>query len=64
MTETKPSRGTIIDVCLQETDFATACAKLNVSRGWLTQKLAMIESEGGYRRRSNCPILVSDASIA
>ena len=64
MTEPKPSREDIIDVCLQETDFETACAKLNVSRGWLTRKLAMIEAAGGYRRRRNCPILVSDASIA
>ena len=64
MDEPKPSREAIIDVCLQETDFETACAKLNVSRGWLTRKLAMIEASGGYRRRRNCPILVSDASIA
>ena len=61
MAEPKPSRGTIIDVCMQETDFETACAKLNVSRGWLTRKLAMIEAEGGYRRRTNCPLLIRDA---
>lgn len=61
MAGTKPSKGEIIEVCLQETDFATACAKLNVSRNWLTQKLAVIEAEGGYRRRRNCPILVRDA---
>ena len=59
----KPDDETVIAVCLQETDFETACAKLNVSRGWLTRKLAIIEAEGGYRRRRNCPILVSDASI-
>ena len=64
MTGMKPSRENIIDVCLQETDFATACAKLNVSRGWLTQKLAEIEAAGGYRRRRSCPILVRDGSIA
>ena len=64
MAEPKPSRGAIIDVCLHETDFETACAKLNVSRGWLTRKLAVIEAAGGYRRRRNCPILVRDVSIA
>ena len=61
MTGMKPSRGTIIAVCSQETDFATACAKLNVSRNWLTLKLAEIEAAGGYSRRRNCPILVRDA---
>lgn len=61
MTETKPSKEDIIEVCLHETDFATACAKLGVGRNWLTQKLAALEVEGGYRRRRNCPLLIRDA---
>ena len=61
MTETKPSKGDIIEVCLHETDFATACAKLNVGRDWLTLQLAQIELIGGYHRRSNSPILMRDA---
>jgi hypothetical protein len=61
MSMTKPDDETVITVCLNETDFATACAKLNVSRGWLTRKLAQIELNGGYHRRSNSPILIRDA---
>lgn len=57
----KPDDKTVIAVCLQETDFSTACAKLNVGRSWLTQKLASLEVAGGYRRRISCPILVRDA---
>lgn len=61
MSRTKPDDETVITVCLQETDFTTACAKLGVGRSWLTQKLAALEVEGGYRRRRNCPLLIRDA---
>ena len=61
MTGTKPDDRTVITVCLSETDFTSACAKLGVGRSWLTQKLAALEVEGGYRRRRNCPILIRNA---
>ena len=61
MAGTKPDDETVINVCLRETDFTTACAKLGVGRSWLTQKLATLEVEGGYRRRLNCPLLIRDA---
>ena len=58
MSMKKPDDETVITVCLRETDFPSACAKLGVGRSWLTQKLAALEVEGGYRRRSNCPLLI------
>ena len=61
MSMKKPDDETVITVCLRETDFPSACAKLGVGRSWLTQKLAALEVEGGYHRRSNCPLLIRDA---
>lgn len=61
MAEAKPTKEDIIKVRLNETDFATACAKLNVGRDWLTLQPAQIELAGGCHRRSNSPILIRDA---
>jgi hypothetical protein len=58
MTETKPSKEDIIKVCLSERDMASACVTLGVGRGWLTNKLAEIEADGTFMRRSSCPLLV------
>ena len=57
----KPTDEKVIAVCSQETDMTSACVRLDVSRSWLTNRLAMIEMLGEYRRRSNCPILIRDA---
>ena len=61
MSMKKPDDETVITVCLRETDFPSACAKLGVGISWLTQKLTELEVEGGYRRHGNCPILIHDA---